>query len=124
MGPENLQSHCSVLAIGIPYKIKADTITRNGLAGAPAYAPLPAPLLSWYAWDRALVPFWFIPVCLTLLVCLQEHAYYASFGYHVTNPFAVSSRSGTPEDLKVGSRGCSWPAVARLTRTCPCLTDG
>lgn len=30
----------------------------------------------------------------------QEHAYYASFGYHVTNPFAVSSRSGTPEDLK------------------------
>lgn len=31
---------------------------------------------------------------------LQEHAYYASFGYHVTNPFAVSSRSGSPEDLK------------------------
>jgi len=31
---------------------------------------------------------------------VQEHAYYASFGYHVTNPFAVSSRSGTPEDLK------------------------
>lgn len=30
----------------------------------------------------------------------QEHAYYASFGYHVTSPFAVSSRSGTPEDLK------------------------
>ena len=24
----------------------------------------------------------------------QEHAYYGSFGYHVTNPFAVSSRSG------------------------------
>jgi hypothetical protein len=23
---------------------------------------------------------------------LQEHAYYASFGYHVTNPFAISSR--------------------------------
>jgi 1,4-alpha-glucan branching enzyme len=31
---------------------------------------------------------------------VQEHAYYASFGYHVTNPFAVSSRSGSPEDLK------------------------
>lgn len=30
----------------------------------------------------------------------QEHAYYASFGYHVTSPFAVASRSGTPEDLK------------------------
>lgn len=35
------------------------------------------------------------------LMAVQEHAYYASFGYHVTNPFAVSSRSGTPEDLKV-----------------------
>ncbi len=35
------------------------------------------------------------------LMAIQEHAYYASFGYHVTNPFAVSSRSGTPEDLKV-----------------------
>ena len=36
------------------------------------------------------------------LMAVQEHAYYASFGYHVTNPFAVSSRCGTPEDLKVG----------------------
>lgn len=26
------------------------------------------------------------------LMAVQEHAYYASFGYHVTNPFAVSSR--------------------------------
>eukprot|EP00889_Picochlorum_renovo_P004352 jgi/Picre1/31382/NNA_006734.t1 len=34
------------------------------------------------------------------LMAIQEHAYYASFGYHITNPFAVSSRSGTPEDLK------------------------
>jgi len=34
------------------------------------------------------------------LMAVQEHAYYASFGYHVTNPFAVSSRSGNPEDLK------------------------
>ena len=23
------------------------------------------------------------------LMAIQEHAYYASFGYHVTNPFAV-----------------------------------
>ena len=30
----------------------------------------------------------------------MEHAYYGSFGYHVTNPFAVSSRCGNPEDLK------------------------
>lgn len=33
-------------------------------------------------------------------MAVQEHAYYGSFGYHVTNPFAVSSRSGTPEELK------------------------
>jgi len=33
-------------------------------------------------------------------MAIQEHAYYGSFGYHVTNPFAVSSRSGTPDDLK------------------------
>lgn len=30
----------------------------------------------------------------------QEHAYYGSFGYHVTNFFAPSSRSGTPDELK------------------------
>jgi len=35
------------------------------------------------------------------LMAIQEHAYYGSFGYHVTNPFAVASRSGTPEDVKV-----------------------
>jgi len=34
------------------------------------------------------------------LMAIQEHAYYASFGYHVTNFFAVSSRSGTPDELK------------------------
>jgi len=33
-------------------------------------------------------------------MAVMEHAYYGSFGYHVTSPFAVSSRSGTPEDLK------------------------
>jgi len=33
-------------------------------------------------------------------MAVQEHAYYGSFGYHVTNFFAASSRSGTPEDLK------------------------
>ncbi|KAJ8903996.1 hypothetical protein NDN08_000526 [Rhodosorus marinus] len=35
------------------------------------------------------------------IMAIQEHAYYASFGYHVTNFFAVSSRSGTPEDVKM-----------------------
>lgn len=34
------------------------------------------------------------------LMAVMEHSYYASFGYHVTNFFAVSSRSGTPEELK------------------------
>ncbi|KAJ7560749.1 hypothetical protein O6H91_04G144000 [Diphasiastrum complanatum] len=34
------------------------------------------------------------------LMAIQEHAYYGSFGYHVTNFFAVSSRCGTPDDLK------------------------
>ncbi len=34
------------------------------------------------------------------LMAIMEHPYYASFGYHVSNFFAVSSRFGTPEDLK------------------------
>ncbi|GMM30972.1 1,4-alpha-glucan branching enzyme [Martiniozyma asiatica (nom. inval.)] len=33
------------------------------------------------------------------LMSIMEHAYYASFGYQVTNFFAISSRFGTPEDL-------------------------
>ncbi|KAI9189067.1 alpha-1,4-glucan branching enzyme [Blastocladiella emersonii ATCC 22665] len=33
------------------------------------------------------------------LMAVQEHAYYASFGYQVTSFFAPSSRFGTPEDL-------------------------
>ena len=34
------------------------------------------------------------------LMAVMEHPYYGSFGYHVSNLFAVSSRSGTPEELK------------------------
>jgi 1,4-alpha-glucan branching enzyme len=34
------------------------------------------------------------------LMAIQEHAYYGSFGYHVTNFYAVSSRCGTPDELK------------------------
>ena len=34
------------------------------------------------------------------LMAIKEHPYYASFGYHVSNFFAVSSRFGTPEELK------------------------
>ena len=33
-------------------------------------------------------------------MAIQEHPYYGSFGYHVTNFFAVSSRFGTPEEFK------------------------
>ncbi len=34
------------------------------------------------------------------LMAIMEHPYYASFGYHVSNFFAISSRFGTPEELK------------------------
>ncbi|KAI3404989.2 GLC3 [Candida oxycetoniae] len=34
------------------------------------------------------------------LMAVMEHAYYASFGYQVTSFFAISSRFGTPEELK------------------------
>jgi 1,4-alpha-glucan branching enzyme len=34
------------------------------------------------------------------LMAIQEHPFYGSFGYHVSNFFSASSRFGTPEDLK------------------------
>ncbi len=34
------------------------------------------------------------------LMAVAEHPYYGSFGYHVANFFAPSSRFGTPEELK------------------------
>lgn len=34
------------------------------------------------------------------LMGIMEHPYYASFGYQVSNFYAVTSRFGTPEDLK------------------------
>lgn len=34
------------------------------------------------------------------LMAIAEHPYYGSFGYHVSNFFAPSSRFGTPDDLK------------------------
>ncbi|MEM6765586.1 MAG: alpha amylase C-terminal domain-containing protein [Bacteroidota bacterium] len=37
--------------------------------------------------------------CLQLMA-IQEHPYYGSFGYHVSNFFAPTSRFGDPEDLK------------------------
>jgi len=34
------------------------------------------------------------------LMAIKEHPYYGSFGYHVSNFFACSSRFGTPDELK------------------------
>ena len=34
------------------------------------------------------------------LMAIQEHPFYGSFGYHVSNFYAASSRFGTPDDLK------------------------
>lgn len=33
-------------------------------------------------------------------MAIAEHAYYGSFGYHVTGFFGISSRSGSPDDFK------------------------
>jgi 1,4-alpha-glucan branching enzyme len=34
------------------------------------------------------------------LMAIQEHPFYGSFGYHVSNYFAASSRFGSPDELK------------------------
>ena len=34
------------------------------------------------------------------LMAIQEHPYYASFGYHVSNFYAPTSRFGTPDELR------------------------
>ncbi|NME71948.1 alpha-amylase family glycosyl hydrolase [Flammeovirga aprica] len=34
------------------------------------------------------------------LMAVQEHPYYGSFGYHVSNFYAATSKFGTPEELK------------------------
>ena len=57
------------------------------------------------------------------LMAVQEHAYYASFGYHVTSPFAPSSRSGNPEDLKVQCR-CILVTLPPFPHSSPRQADG
>jgi len=40
------------------------------------------------------------------LMAIQEHPYYGSFGYHVANFFALSSRFGTPDEFKALIDAC------------------
>ena len=46
------------------------------------------------------------------LMAIQEHPYYGSFGYHVANFFAASSRFGTPEELKTLIRTAHQMGIA------------
>ncbi len=46
------------------------------------------------------------------LMAIAEHPYYGSFGYHVSNFFAPSSRFGTPEELKELVRGAHELGIA------------
>ena len=43
---------------------------------------------------------------------IMEHPYYGSFGYHVSNVFAASSRFGTPEELKELVDACQEAGLA------------
>ncbi len=43
---------------------------------------------------------------------IMEHPYYGSFGYHVSNFFAASSRFGTPEELKELVDACHEAGLA------------
>ena len=46
------------------------------------------------------------------LMAVAEHPYYGSFGYHVSNFFAASSRFGTPEELKFPQRSGGSKTIA------------
>jgi len=46
------------------------------------------------------------------LMGIMEHPYYGSFGYHVSNFFAASSRFGTPEELKELIDACHQAGIA------------
>jgi 1,4-alpha-glucan branching enzyme len=56
---------------------------------------------SWRQFTEHVLPRIVVSGYNTLqLMAVQEHPYYGSFGYHVANFFAASSRFGPPEDLK------------------------
>jgi len=48
------------------------------------------------------------------MMAVQEHPYYGSFGYHVSNFFAASSRFGTPDDLKYLIRTAHEMGIAEI----------
>jgi 1,4-alpha-glucan branching enzyme len=63
------------------------------------------------------------------LMAIQEHPYYASFGYQVTNFFAPSSRFGSPDELKYLINKAHSMGIAVLldvvhSHACPNVGEG
>ncbi|XP_022764171.1 1,4-alpha-glucan-branching enzyme 2-2, chloroplastic/amyloplastic-like isoform X2 [Durio zibethinus] len=59
------------------------------------------PIISTYANFRDdVLPIKRLGYNAVQIMAIQEHLYYARFGYHVTNFFAPSGRFGIPDDLK------------------------
>ncbi len=61
------------------------------------------------------------------LMAIQEHPYYGSFGYQVTNLFAPSFRYGTPEDLKYlvnKAHGMGLSVLLDLVHSHACANEG
>jgi hypothetical protein len=57
------------------------------------------------------------------LMAVMEHAYYGSFGYHVTSFLAPSSRFGTPEELKYNITDEQWQAFTGYNDTAGLATE-
>ncbi|MBQ9583317.1 MAG: alpha amylase C-terminal domain-containing protein [Bacteroidales bacterium] len=54
------------------------------------------------------------------IMALQEHPYYGSFGYQVSNFFALSSRYGTPEEFKElvdAAHGCGIAVIMDIVHS-------
>lgn len=63
------------------------------------------------------------------MMAIAEHSYYGSFGYHVTFPFGICSRFGTPEDFKELVDACHSEGIAVLidlvhSHACKNVDDG